>query len=100
LVAALCAVPPRPTAVLGPPGVGKTTVTLVALHRPRVATRFTERRHFVRCAAAMGDWTARCQSDRGQHYALATGKPFTALQAAGRLDTGPSLKAKSAYILL
>jgi SIR2-like domain/AAA domain len=52
LVAALCAIPPRPAAVLGPPGVGKTTVTLVALHEPRVVARFAGRRYFVRCAAA------------------------------------------------
>jgi tetratricopeptide (TPR) repeat protein len=52
LLAALCAIPPRPAAVLGPPGVGKTTVTLVALHDPRVAARFAGRRYFVRCGAA------------------------------------------------
>jgi tetratricopeptide (TPR) repeat protein len=52
LVAALCAIPPRPAAVLGPPGVGKTTVTVVALHEPRVVARFAGRRYFVRCAAA------------------------------------------------
>jgi tetratricopeptide (TPR) repeat protein len=52
LVAALCAIRPRPAAVLGPPGVGKTTVTLVALHEPRVVARFAGRRYFVRCAGA------------------------------------------------
>jgi tetratricopeptide (TPR) repeat protein len=52
LTAALCAVPPRPAAVLGPAGIGKSTVTLVALHQPRVAARFGSRRYFVRCAAA------------------------------------------------
>jgi tetratricopeptide (TPR) repeat protein len=52
LTAALCALPPRPTAVLGPAGVGKTTLTLIALHQPRVAARFAGRRHFVPCAAA------------------------------------------------
>jgi tetratricopeptide (TPR) repeat protein len=52
LVAALCALPPRPAAVLGPPGVGKTTLTLVALNHPRVVARFGGRRYFARCAAA------------------------------------------------
>ncbi len=52
LVGALCASPPRPVAVLGPPGVGKTTVTLMAFHDRRVAARFADRRYFVRCAAA------------------------------------------------
>jgi tetratricopeptide (TPR) repeat protein len=52
LAAALCAMPPGPTAVLGPAGVGKTTLTLMALHHPRVAAHFGGRRYFARCAAA------------------------------------------------
>ena len=52
LVAALCALPPRPAAVLGPPGVGKTTLTLVALADRRAVARFGGRRYFARCAAA------------------------------------------------
>ena len=52
LVATLCADPPRPIPVLGPGGVGKTTVTLAALHDRRVAARFGSRRWFVRCESA------------------------------------------------
>jgi tetratricopeptide (TPR) repeat protein len=52
LVQALCAKQPVPTLVLGPPGVGKSTVCLAAVHHRRVAARFGERRWFVRCNAA------------------------------------------------
>jgi tetratricopeptide (TPR) repeat protein len=52
LVAALCADPPRPVPILGPGGVGKTTVTLAALHDRRVAERFGARRWFIRCESA------------------------------------------------
>jgi hypothetical protein len=52
LVASLLAEPPPPTPVLGPAGVGKSTVCLAALHEPRVAQHYGERRWFVRCNAA------------------------------------------------
>lgn len=47
VVTALLAAQPIP--ILGGPGMGKTTLTLEALHDPRVAERFHERRWFVRC---------------------------------------------------
>lgn len=49
LVAAICRKPPTPTPILGPPGGGKTTITLAALHDSRVARQFGSRRYFVRC---------------------------------------------------
>ncbi len=49
LVDAICSDRPRPSPVLGPPGIGKTTVTLAALHDPRVAAHFGDRRFFIRC---------------------------------------------------
>lgn len=52
LVGTLCAGSPPPTPVLGPPGIGKSTITLAALHHPRVAERFGARRYFVRCEGA------------------------------------------------
>jgi tetratricopeptide (TPR) repeat protein len=52
LVAALCADPTRPIPILGPGGVGKTTVTLAAFHDRRVADRFGSRRWFIRCESA------------------------------------------------
>lgn len=49
LVAALADGQARPVAVLGGPGMGKTTIIRVALHEPSVAARFGDRRLFVRC---------------------------------------------------
>ena len=52
LVQTLCAKRPAPTPVLGPPGIGKSTICLAAVHHRRVVTRFAERRWFVHCNAA------------------------------------------------
>ncbi len=42
----------RPACLLGPGGVGKSTVSLRALHDERVVEKFGERRYFVYCEAA------------------------------------------------
>ncbi|EJD39239.1 hypothetical protein AURDEDRAFT_187416 [Auricularia subglabra TFB-10046 SS5] len=50
----------RRVAVLGGPGMGKTTLTLSALHHPAVSERFGARRFFVPCDAAEGHSTGGC----------------------------------------
>ena len=45
--AAVLAEEPEPVVVLGPPGIGKSKVTVAALHDPEVKVRFGERRWFV-----------------------------------------------------
>jgi tetratricopeptide (TPR) repeat protein len=52
LVASWLANPPQPVAVLGAPGIGKSTICLAALHDEQVAGRFAGRRWFVRCDGA------------------------------------------------
>jgi tetratricopeptide (TPR) repeat protein len=52
LVEAWLAVPPEPVAVLGGPGIGKSTICLAALHDKQVQQRFGDRRWFVRCDGA------------------------------------------------
>ena len=39
---------PQPIVVLGPGGIGKSKLTIAALHDPAVAARFADRRSFVR----------------------------------------------------
>jgi tetratricopeptide (TPR) repeat protein len=52
LVGAWLATPPEPVAVLGAPGIGKSTICLAALHDDHVIERFGDRRWFVRCDGA------------------------------------------------
>ena len=52
LVEAWLAVPPEPVAVLGAPGIGKSTICLAALYDQQVQERFGNRRWFVRCDGA------------------------------------------------
>lgn len=52
LVEYLLAEPCRPILVQGEPGFGKTTLTVDALHDPRVQARYCGRCFFLRCEAA------------------------------------------------
>jgi hypothetical protein len=49
LVKALSRKQPDPIPILGGPGMGKTTISLTAMHEPGIAKCFGARRWFVRC---------------------------------------------------
>lgn len=49
---AVLAEEPEPVVVLGPPGIGKSKVTIATLHDPEVKVRFSARRWFVRLETA------------------------------------------------
>lgn len=51
VVATLLSDPPEPLSILGPAGIGKSAITLVALNDPRVADLYRARRFFIRCDA-------------------------------------------------
>lgn len=44
---------PARVAILGPGGIGKSSLALAALHHQDVVDRFSENRHFVSCEAAL-----------------------------------------------
>ncbi|MGZ5441806.1 MAG: tetratricopeptide repeat protein [Thermoanaerobaculia bacterium] len=71
VVTALLEDKPRPVPILGGPGMGKTTIALTALHVPRVAERFRERRCFVRCDGV------KSRAELAAAIALPLGLPIT-----------------------
>ncbi len=77
VVARLLADPPQPVLLNGAPGIGKTNLTLAALHDPGVVKQFGSRRWFVRCEGV--------QSATGLEGEIAT--------AIGLAPTGDALGA-------
>ncbi|EJD52294.1 TPR-like protein [Auricularia subglabra TFB-10046 SS5] len=45
---------PGHVAILGAPGMGKTSLALVVMHQPQVLAHYHERRYFASCEAALG----------------------------------------------
>jgi tetratricopeptide (TPR) repeat protein len=90
LAAAWLATPPEPVAVLGAPGIGKTTVCLAALHDGRVARRFGGRRWFIRCDGASSAETLL--SGLAAELGVIGGGPGSVTdQVGGVLGAGPGV---------
>ncbi|HVS41316.1 MAG TPA: toll/interleukin-1 receptor domain-containing protein [Candidatus Dormibacteraeota bacterium] len=77
LVATVLSKLPSPVPVLGPPGVGKSTLTIAMLHDPRIARRFRARRWFIRCEGA-----------------TAATALLTAIAAEVGVELGPDLRSR------
>ncbi|KZW03318.1 hypothetical protein EXIGLDRAFT_828675, partial [Exidia glandulosa HHB12029] len=55
VVGSISAVAGGNVAILGGPGMGKTSIAVAAMHHPSVVARFKDRRYFVACDAVDGD---------------------------------------------
>lgn len=74
------------TAILGGPGIGKTTLAAAALHHPAVAERFGTRRFFVPCDAAEG--RASCLTVITDAFGIVATAPSAALKGLERVLGG------------
>jgi tetratricopeptide (TPR) repeat protein len=91
VTAALLGDPVVPVAVLGAPGIGKSTVCLAALHGGAVAQRFGARRWFVRCdgAADAATLLAAIAAELGLAGEALAGGPLAWVRA--ELGSGPGV---------
>jgi tetratricopeptide (TPR) repeat protein len=79
LVEILLAPQPPPTTVLGAPGIGKSTLTIAALHDPEVQRRYDPHRYFVHLDGAKT--AARLNSEIAQVLGLPPGRELPAHMA-------------------
>ncbi|KAJ7481832.1 hypothetical protein FB451DRAFT_1085508 [Mycena latifolia] len=68
IVAALLQQAPSRIAILGPGGVGKSSLSLTALYNPDVAAKFGSERHFISCESAQS--TEDIAAALFSHFAL------------------------------
>jgi uncharacterized coiled-coil protein SlyX len=94
LVRALLAEVPRPLPVLGAAGIGKSTLTIYALHHRPVKRRYGARRFFVRCEGLMSAETLV------QKVALQLGLPKEARNQVGILAHFEQAESRPALLVL
>jgi tetratricopeptide (TPR) repeat protein len=78
---------PRPIAVLGPGGMGKSTLAVAAMHRGQVVERFGARRYFVRLDGAPSADAALERVGR----TLGLSGPIKLAEVRARLASAPAL---------
>ncbi|KZV95305.1 hypothetical protein EXIGLDRAFT_707454 [Exidia glandulosa HHB12029] len=81
--------PPAYVAILGGPGMGKTSLARAILHHPTLTTRFGPKRYFVACDAA--DSRMTLLSLLSSAFGIATSSGNAAKRALKLVLRGPSL---------
>ena len=87
LVAAVLEGDAAPTPVLGGPGIGKSTVCLAALHDPRIARTYGERRYFVRLDGATSADAMVAEIAKAMAIPLGPDLPQRVMAELGRAPT-------------
>ncbi len=91
ITSSLLADGPARVVILGPGGMGKTTLALTAMHDPRIKIKFQQRRFFIECDSAPS--VESLKDIFAQKLSLDTQNPIDKLRKLFGLSPGPALLA-------